>query len=216
MAVELKRRGIIFCLVGPAGGGKTSHGEELLARNPESLRLSVSATSRPPRPAERDGVHYHFISRAEFERRVSAGEFFEYEEVHGNLYGTLRKTLTDTVTSGVDLLLDIDIRGALTFKQQYPLDAVVLFLVPPTAAVLRERILNRSAISDAEMATRLGTATKEYEALFAALPQVGMIDYFVVNDDRSKALSTICSIVEAERARLGRLDESELRRICTI
>ena len=216
MVGQLKRRGMLICLVGPAGGGKTSHGEQLLRQNPGTLSLSVSATSRSPRLSEQDGVHYHFISREEFERRIQLGEFFEYEEVHGNLYGTLRKTLGDAIENGTDLLLDIDIKGALTFKKQYPRETVVIFLVPPSGQVLRERIVARGPISEVEMTTRLQTAKKEYEALFATLPHAGEIDYFVVNNDRSKALATMSAILEAERARLARICEEDLRRVCSV
>lgn len=216
MTVEVKRRGVLLCLVGPAGGGKTSHGEQLLRTNANTLVLSVSATSRAPRPAEQDGVHYHFIDRAEFERRIKAGEFFEHEEVHGNLYGTLRSTLTDAISSGTDLLLDVDIRGALTFKRQYPRECVVIFLVPPSFAVLRERIIARGPTSPKELETRVGTAKCEYEALFNTLSEPGLIDYFVVNDDRTKALATLSAILVAERVRLARMAEADLRRICVV
>lgn len=216
MAVQLRRTGMLFCLVGPAGGGKTSHAEQLIRDNPGTITFSVSATSRSPRAGEKDGVHYHFLSRAEFEKRVAAGDFFESEEVHGNLYGTLRQAISDALNAGVDLLLDIDIRGALNFKRHYPSESVIVFLVPPNADVLRERLAARGSSSPEDLARRLETAKAEYSALLSSVTGGGAIDYFVVNDDREKAHQDIAAILKAERLRLGRFNTKDLQGVCSI
>jgi guanylate kinase len=216
MAPQLRRTGMLLCLVGPAGGGKTSHAEQLILDNPGTITFSVSATSRAPRVGEIDGVHYHFLSRAQFEQKLAAGDFFESEEVHGNLYGTLRQTITGALNAGLDLLLDIDIRGALNFKRHFPRESVIVFLVPPSADILRERLAARGSSSPEDLATRLNTAKSEYTALLSSVTEGPAIDYFVVNDDRQDAHQNLVAILKAERLRLVRLNSADLNGLCSI
>jgi guanylate kinase len=209
---NLSREGIFLCLIGPAGGGKTTVAERLLATDTKGLSPSVSVTSRIPRAGEVEGKDYFFVTKEEFLHRVSRGEFFEWEETHGNLYGTSRETLSTAITNGTDLLLDIDIRGALTFKKHFPKNTLIVFLIPPTGAVLRERLLRRGS-SQEELEIRLATALREYEAFFADLP---LVDYFVVNEDREATFNTVHSILESERVRTHRFREEDLKELCRI
>jgi guanylate kinase len=144
---SLHRTGILYCLIGPAGSGKTSLCERLLAEFGDAVRYSTSVTTRAPRPGEIPGKSYHFVTREEFEDARARGEFFEWEEVHGNLYGTRLSTLTDCIKSGIDLLLAIDIRGALKVRESFPFNAVLTFLVPPSVEELIARVTARNQIS---------------------------------------------------------------------
>ena len=213
----MKRRGMLFCLVGPAGGGKTTLASRLVQTNSGDLRLSVSVTSRQPRPGEQEGRSYFFVSRDEFARRIGQGEFFEWEETHGNYYGTPNAILTETLHAGVDLLLDVDIRGALNFKGRFPDDTVISFLLPPCGDVLRRRMTSRAQIGEAELTTRLETARSEYACLLElARSEVRKIDYVVINDDLEHAYNQVAAILQAERARLLRLHLEDLKRVCRI
>ncbi len=184
--------------------------------NPDSLFRSISVTSRPPRNDEVNGESYHFVSRAEFEHRIAGGDFFEWEEVHGNYYGTLKSTLDTAVKSGKDLLLIIEIRGALNIKEHYPDDTVVVFMTPPDSATLKKRLRGRGRMSAREESLRFETARFEYGKLieFADLP--GRIDYFVVNDDAGQTYEGLDSILKAERQKLQRMEKNEIEKICRI
>jgi guanylate kinase len=212
-AVKLERDGLLLCLVGPAGCGKTTFANLLLSHFSDSLKGAVAATSRAPRGGEIDGVSYHFLTRETFQKLISEGAFFEWEETHGNLYGTLTHTLEEAQRSGTDLLLTVDIRGALTFKRHFPNHTVIVFLVPPSREVLEERLRKRGAAPEAEVQTRLSTAARE----FAHLEQfASSIDYFVVNQEIDATLGLLSSILVAERARLHRVKRDVLHRICSL
>jgi guanylate kinase len=180
------------------------------------MGLSISATTRTPRENERDGSSYFFLSREAFRAKAAAGEFFEWEEIHGNLYGTLRSTVDEALERGHDLLLDIDIRGALNFKRALPNSTVIVFLVPPSIEVLKKRLLARGKISEQELQTRLGTAEREYQQLLELQDKPGAIDYFVVNDSVEDTYALLNAIVAAERARLIRMKQSDIRAICHV
>ena len=137
----VRRQGGLFIVSGPSGSGKTSIATPVLAAFGD-MRLSVSVTTRAPRPGERDGVDYHFIDDAEFARRVGAGELAEWAEVHGRRYGTPRAPIDHAIAEGSDLLLDIDVQGASQIKRAYS-DAVSVFLLPPSRAHLEERLVAR-------------------------------------------------------------------------
>jgi guanylate kinase len=191
----------------------------MLERFPDSLSLSVSATSRVARENEQNGVHYHFLSREEFQKRIEAGEFFEHEEIHGNLYGTLRSAVEDAIASGSDLLLDIDIQGAETFFDSYSDNTVIIFLVPPSKEEMERRIRGRSAISDEEVSRRFQTAEMEYQHFFRLAASKGerrAIRYLVVNDDFEVACDEIAGILRAERCKVKRMDKESLERICSL
>ena len=210
----VRRNGMLLCLVGPAGGGKTSLGERLVREEQGRVRLSVSATTRQPRPGEVPGVAYHFISRSEFEGRAQRGEFFETEEVHGNWYGTLRETVESSIRDGVDLVLDIDIKGARRFKEQYPNSAVLCFVVPPTFSILVDRLKKRPGTTLEDLRKRITTAHHEYTTVMALPP--GTVDYLLVNDQFDATYERLLALVYTERLRFARMSQPEVAQICSV
>lgn len=211
----VNRQGVLFILVGPAGAGKTTLCRRLLNEHERTLGYAVSATTRPPRMGEQDGINYHFLTPEDFERRRAAGEFFETEQNHGYWYGTFRETLLHGIAAGKDLLYQIDIRGALNFKQAFPNNAVLIFLVPPAFGDLEARIRTRGGAEDAEIATRLGSAEREYAALHAAVTGGTEIDYLIINGDLERAYQEINSVVITERLRVSRIDPSSIANLAS-
>jgi len=187
---EAGRRGLLIVLSAPTGGGKTTLAHRLLGRLPDG-GFSVSHTTRPPRPGERDGSDYHFVPRKAFERMRDAGEFAEWAEVHGNLYGTHRPALESSMAEGRDLILDIDVQGGLQIKRAFP-EAVLVFIVPPSLTVLFERLGGRAEERDFDLAKRLRTALKE-------LDLSSDYDYNVVNEDLERSTAQILGIVDSAR-----------------
>lgn len=208
------REGILFILCGPAGAGKTTVAHYLTEKHPP-CSFSVSVTSRAPRPGEVDGVDYHFVSEEVFKQKIAANEFFEYENVHGRYYGTLKSVVMEALNGGKDLLLDIDIKGGLTFKRNLPRNAVIVFLLPPSTDVLKARLLNRGKIDDAEMKKRLQTAGDEYATLLSE-DNAETIDYVLINEDLTVTCNSVADILKAERMRLSRTSRDLLKGICVI
>ncbi len=190
------RDGLLFILLAPSGGGKTTLAKRLLAAEP-SLRFSVSHTTRSPRPGEAEGRDYHFVSRDEFEARRRAGGFVESAEVHGDLYGTSAEELHSAADAGADLLFDIDVQGAAQIRRARP-DAVTVFLLPPDWETLRARLAARSSENAAARERRLRTAVAEVQRLDLA-------DYIVINRDLDEALGDLRAILRAERLRSLRM-----------
>ena len=215
MKHELKRKGILFVLIGPSGSGKSTFCSRLV-KDFEDLQYSTSVTSRPPRHGEVQGKSYHFVSREEFVARRERGEFFEWEETHGNLYGTLRETLQNGIDGGHDLLFQIDIRGALTMKTHFPDNTVSVFIIPPSFEELRERLVARGPVDAAELERRFGTARQEYEALLALRGEHGKIDYLLVNQDIEETYAEMKGIVMAERSRYLRMDGDSVAKFCKV
>lgn len=203
---------VFFILVGPAGSGKTTIREHLVERFRGTLKKCITATSRQPRPGEIDGSSYFFLSRATFEECIARGDFVEWEETHGNLYGTLKNTLEEARTSGHDLVFDIDIRGALFYRNQYPETAVVVYLVPPTVQLLVERLSARGGTEE-ERRVRLRTAEREFELFHA---NQGAMDYLLVNDRLSDTLAQVEAIVQAERVRCSRYSSIRRLELCPL
>lgn len=216
MDPTLVRKGILFILVGPAGSGKNTLCNRLVSEFAGTLRYSVSVTTRPPRPQEVQGESYHFVSREDFQRRHERGDFFESEEIHGNLYGTLKSSLLDGVETGQDLLLQIDVKGAVNFKQAFPQHAVAIFLMPPSSAALYERLAGRGTSDPHEVQRRLRTAQSEYAELLRLSAQPGVIDYLVLNRDLALAYDQVRSIVVAERARYHRIEYGSVAQFCEV
>lgn len=188
-------RGILFVISAPSGTGKTTLVERLVKEVP-GLQMSRSYTSRPTRPGESDGVDYNFISRQDFERRVSLEQFLEWADVFGNLYGTGLNDTEARLASGCDLVLTIDVQGARQVRAK-PIPTVGIFVLPPSFAVLEQRLRGRSKDSEDAMQRRLATAREEVSAF-------SEYDYVVVNDDIADCVDRMKAIVIAERARLDR------------
>jgi len=217
MGRQLSRQGILFILVGPTGSGKSTFCERLIVDFPEELSYSTSVTTRPARPNEVPGKSYHFISRDEFVARREKGEFFEWEENHGNLYGTLLSNLENGITQGKDLLFQIDIRGSLNFKRHFPENTVTVFIVPPSFDDLRKRLQGRGTVDQGELQRRFSTARSEYEALLSLHGSPGGgIDYMIVNRELDLTYEEVRAIVVAERARYSRLDKDSVRQFCEV
>jgi guanylate kinase len=176
-------------LSAPSGGGKTTIARMLLSRRPD-LGYSVSCTTRAPREGEVAGRDYYFMSRAEFIAKREQGAFAESAEVHGNLYGTLRDEVERVMRSGRHVVMDIDVQGAVQFVRAFPL-SVTIFILPPSAEVLLERLRGRKTESPAQLAARLQSALQE-------LQQVDEYEYVVMNDDLERAVSSVESIIDAE------------------
>lgn len=189
--------GNLFILAAPSGAGKSSLIKALLEKyenetaNP--MQVSVSHTTRAPRPGEVDGIHYHFVSREQFESLIEQGVFFEYAEVFGNYYGTSRVTIEQTLHLGTDVFLDIDWQGARQVKALMP-DTCGIFILPPSTEVLRQRLTSRGQDSAEVIDGRMREAVSE-------MSHYQEFDYVLVNDDFSTALSELEAIVCAQRLR---------------
>jgi guanylate kinase len=175
----------------PSGTGKTTVCRQVLARDPQ-IEFSVSHTTRPQRANERDGVDYHFVTAEEFERLVAAGAFLEWAEYNGNLYGTSWAALDAPLRQGRDLLLEIEVQGARQVRERRS-DARFIFLVPPTLAMLRQRLEQRGSDDSEAIAKRLAIARREIE-------EGAHFDYVVVNDDLGTCVADVLAILTAERS----------------
>ena len=190
------RRGIIFVLSAPSGAGKTSLSQRIVAEMPNVVQV-VTCTTRAPRPGEQDGREYHFLSRQVFEQSIAAGEFLEWAQFNGQLYGTLRQSVAAATAAGQDVLLVIDVQGAAHHRNA-GLDAVYVFVLPPSWAVLAERLRVRGSESASIQAQRLLVARQE-------LAHYTAYDYVVINDQLDDAVGTLQAIIVAERHRIRRV-----------
>ncbi len=184
--------GTLVIISSPSGGGKGTLVKEILARVP-AIGFSVSYTTRPMRDGEEDGREYHFVSRDEFERRTEANEFLEYASVHGNYYGTSRAQVERETSAGRDIVLEIDVQGAIQVLERFP-DALSIFILPPSFAVLKERLAARGTESEESLDLRLRNSLQE-------VAEFGRFKYSVVNDDKEVAAAELQSIILADRQR---------------
>jgi guanylate kinase len=189
-------RGLLFIVSAPSGAGKTTLVERLVDITPR-LRMSRSYTSRAPRPGEKDGVDYTFVTRASFEHMVAAGEFLEWADVFGNLYGTRRHDTEQLLASGDDVVLVIDVQGARQVRERGAA-AVTVFVMPPSARVLEARLRGRSKDHEDDIRRRLDTARLEVAAY-------ADYDFIVMNDEFDHAVEQLRAIVIAERCRRSRM-----------
>lgn len=197
---QLQRRGVLLVVSAPSGTGKSVVLKGVFERYP-NLEYSVSCTTRPMRPGEVDGESYHFITEDAFKRKVEENAFYEWAEVHGNLYGTLHAPIEKALAEGRDVALDIDIQGGLNVKQHSP-DAVLVFLLPPSPEVLEQRLRGRATDSDEAIALRLKNARDETRFW----PEY---DYVVINRDLEKTIGRVSAIFESERHRCLRVKSIE-------
>ena len=185
------RRGLLLVLSSPSGAGKTTLARRLLAAD-ASLRLSISVTTRPPRPGEVEGRDYHFIDPAEFARLQAAGELLEWAEVHGNLYATPEAAVLDALKAGVDVLFDIDWQGARQIRERMGQDVVSVFILPPHGQALERRLRERAQDSEDVVKRRMAAAATE-------IGHWGEYDYVIVNADLERSVSGLAAILAAER-----------------
>lgn len=191
------RRGLMLILSSPSGAGKTTLTRRLLEAEGEDCRLSISATTRAPRPGEIDGQHYFFLRHADFEARRASGGFLEWAEVFGNLYGTPKDLVEENLRQGRDVIFDIDWQGARQLSQSVPGDVVRVFILPPSRSVLEDRLKKRAADTPEVVARRLAGASEE-------MSHWDEYDYVIVNDDLDQSLQTLRTILAAERLKRSR------------
>ncbi len=188
--------GNLYILSAPSGAGKSSLINALLADLPRNeVRLSISHTTRNPRPAEEDGVHYYFTTHAEFEALIEKDHFLEWAEVFGNYYGTSLPMIEKSLEQGVDVFLDIDWQGARQIRQKVP-NVKTIFILPPSREELKNRLVGRGQDSEETIAKRMAEAKSE-------MSHYSEFDYVIVNDDFQQALSELKAILTAERLKLS-------------
>ncbi|MFM8556842.1 MAG: guanylate kinase [Betaproteobacteria bacterium] len=187
--------GSLFVIVAPSGAGKTSLVRGLLENEPD-VRLSVSFTTRAPRPGERDGIDYRFVTVSEFESRRAEGEFLEWARGHDNLYGTSRAWIESQMGAGQDIILEIDCQGATQVKRLYP-DAVGIFIAPPSIEELARRLRARAQDSESVIERRINAAQAE-------LAQADHFEYVIINQHFGDALEQLRALVRAARLRFSR------------
>ncbi|MCL6471608.1 MAG: guanylate kinase [Firmicutes bacterium] len=179
----------VFVISGPSGAGKGTLTEILLKRVP-FLTRSVSATTRRPRPGEKDGLDYYFMTEEEFKKHIEDGDFLEWAIVHSNYYGTLKSVVEKELSAGKSVVMVIDVQGAASVKRQMP-EAVLIFIEPPSIEELARRLARRSTETEAELAERIKNAEQEMRL-------AKNYDYVVINDDMEKAAGELVEIVKAE------------------
>jgi guanylate kinase len=195
-ADQLQRRGLMFILSSPSGAGKTTLSRKLLAADSE-IKLSVSATTRPPRPGEVDGVHYHFVSEERFDAMVAEDDFYEWAHVFGHRYGTPKGIIRAALKEGQDFLFDIDWQGTQQLFQKDQQDVVRVFILPPSIDELHRRLKARATDSDTVIAARMDRARAE-------ISHWDGYDYVIINDDIDMCFDKVRAILEAERMKRQR------------
>ncbi|WP_448375104.1 guanylate kinase [Fervidobacterium sp.] len=198
-------QGILFVISGPSGVGKTSIIRSVLERI-EHVVFSVSCTTRKQRPGEIDGIDYYFVSHEQFEKMIQENKFIEWARVHDNYYGTPADMVYENIRKGFDVILDIDVQGALTVKNNFS-GAKFIFIAPPSYEILRERLKKRGTESEEKIQRRLETAKKE-------LTFIPEFEYLIINEDLEESIRNLSSIIFAERLRYERIkDIAKVRKL---
>lgn len=195
-SVHLNRRGVLFVLSSPSGAGKTTISRMMLEAD-KDIALSISATTRPPRPGEIDGVHYHFVDTEAFKKMAADGEFLEWAHVFGHRYGTPRAPVEALLAAGKDVLFDIDWQGAQQLYQEAGPDVVRVFVLPPTMEELERRLRSRNTDSDAVITARMERAANE-------ISHWDGYDYVLINDNVQGCFDEVRAILRAERLKRRR------------
>ena len=186
--------GNLYVVAAPSGAGKTTLVRLLLEGQPD-IRLSISYTTRDPRPGEENGREYHFVDTSEFRAMIDRHDFLEWAEVHGNFYGTSQKWIADQLAAGIDVLLEIDWQGAQQVRSLFPA-AIGIFILPPSMEELTSRLTGRGTDSSSVIARRLAAAQAE-------MRHVGEFDYVIINDQLAQALDDLRAVVRASRLSLA-------------
>ena len=192
----MSKNGKLYVFTGPSGTGKGTILSQVLKQD-KRLFLSVSATTRAPREGETHGKHYYFLDKQTFEDKINKGEFLEYAQYVGNYYGTLEQPVNEQLKSGNDVVLEIEVQGAMQIHEKRP-DAVMIFVAPPSIEELERRLIGRGTENAEKIAARMKTAEEE-------LKQSDKFDYIIVNDDLDCAIADLLAILRAERCRNSKL-----------
>jgi guanylate kinase len=187
---ERKKKPQLVILSSPSGGGKTTICRTLVKKD-NQFRISISATTRKPRPDEKEGIHYHFISTHEFQKRIQQNKFLEYEVVHGNYYGTLKKHVENLLSDGFSVIFDIDVYGAINIKKQYP-EAILIFIRPPSLEELKHRLKMRKSDDEEEIQKRLKRLPEEYA-------KAASFDHDITNDDLNHTVEVIVKLIREKQ-----------------
>ena len=191
----MNKRGTLFVITGPSGAGKGTILREVI-RSLDRLYFSVSATTRAPRPGEVDGVNYYFVSREEFEKMIEQEKMIEYANYVGNYYGTPKEYVESKLSEGKDVILEIEIQGALKVKEQFP-QTLLLFVTPPNATILKERLVGRGTETMEVIEQRMSRAAEEAEG-------ISSYDYILVNDDLQTCVKQMHNIIQSEHYKTHR------------
>jgi len=190
-----KRKGLLLVVSGPSGAGKGTICKALLKTN-EDIKLSVSATTRKPRVGEVDGINYHFVRKEKFQDMISHNEFLEYAQIYDNFYGTPKSSIMESLNNGQDILLEIEMQGAMQIKNVYP-EGVFIFALPPSLEELKNRIVGRGTETTEEIEKRFGCAYEEIKL-------IEDYDYFIFNKDIDTSVKEIQNIIACEKNRVKR------------
>lgn len=196
--LKTKKQGLLIVLSGPSGCGKNTIINELLKIR-KNTWVSISCTSREPRGEEKDGINYYFLSKDEFEKSIDNDEFLEYAEYSGNYYGTPKKYIKEHLDNGEDVILEIEIQGALKIKEKLE-ETIFIFIMPPSMKELRNRLVNRKTDSVEKIDKRFRRAYEE-------INELSKYNYVVVNNELDIAVNKVNSILEAERCRVDRIED---------
>lgn len=193
----MNEKGLLFVVSAPAGCGKDTILSEMFKKT-DKAGYAVSATTRAPRGGEVNGVHYHFLTREEFERKIAEKEVLEYTEYCGNYYGTLKKSVDDLISSGKDAILKIEVEGAMNIRRMFP-EACLVFILPPGWDILEERLRGRGTETEEKIGERMHQARTE-------VTYAKNYDYLIVNDKLEEAVDDLLAVLRAEKLRRSRLD----------